>query len=212
MPRLRRLLAACALAAASTVVAGHSAVAGQQFDGIDPVAVPLDQEPHHRVVFANEYVRIIDAVFPPLAVSQYHSHQYDNIAVTIRPGREDAQGQSRIGFAAFSRGGYSHVVTNPNTVPMRFIDVELLAPPPYTDRGEGLDDHELTLSTPRANVYRVRLAPGQRMAEHRHGAAYVSIVVRGPDAGTWRWHDADEASAPLVAGKQTLEIVEVEPR
>lgn len=186
----------------------------QQGSTFDPTAVPVEQEPRHRLVFANSAVRIIDAVFPPLYVSQYHTHAADNVAVTILPGRDDAQGQARIGFVGFSRGGYSHVATNPSMLPMRFIDVELLAP----DTGAGgveeqLADHEVVLGNGRVRVMRVRLAAGQSLAEHRHASGYVSVVVRGGEGpGTWRWHGSADDAAPLRAGGQALEIVEVEPR
>ena len=159
-------------------------------------------------------MRVIDALFPPLYVSAYHTHTADNVAVTILSGRADAQGQARIGFAGFSRGGYSHVITNPANAPMRFIDVELLA----ADRGatgapEGLEDHEVVLNNARVRVLRVKVDAAQAIADHRHGAGYVSVTVRGGDGpGTWRWHGSADGTAPLRAGRQALDIVEIEPK
>ena len=40
----------------------------EQTPAVDPAAVPIEQEPRHRLVFANEFVRIIDAMLPPLYV------------------------------------------------------------------------------------------------------------------------------------------------
>lgn len=186
----------------------------QQSSGVDPVAIPVDQEPRHRLVFSNPFVRVIDALFPPLYVSSYHTHAADNVAVTILSGRTDAQGQSRVGFAGFSRGGYSHVITNPATVPMRFIDVELVA----ADRGSGeapdaFENHEVVLSNTRVRVFRVKVDAAQSVADHRHSAGFLSVTVRGGDGpGTWRWHGSADAPTPLRAGRQALEIVEIEPR
>ncbi len=200
--------------ALALVALGASAVLYAQQPPVDPTAVPVEREPQHRLVFANAFVRVIDAYFPPLYVTQYHSHAADNVAVTILPGRDDAQGAARIGFAGFSRGGYSHVATNPNTLPMRFIDVELLG----ADHGEGgddevLTDHEVVLNNGRVRVMRVRLDAGRGIPVHRHSGGYVSIVVRGAEAaGTWRWHAASEGEAAIEAGRQALDVVEVEPR
>ena len=81
-----------------------------------------------------EFVRIIDALLPPLYVSQNHTHTLDNVAVTSLPGIErPRRGPDRL--RRFSRGGYSHVITNPNAAPMRFIAVELRS----ADRGS-VDD------------------------------------------------------------------------
>ncbi|HUR34666.1 MAG TPA: hypothetical protein VM032_12775 [Vicinamibacterales bacterium] len=186
----------------------------QQAPSIDPAAIPIEQEPRHRLVFANEFVRIIDALLPPLYVSQNHTHTYDNVAVTILPGTDGPQAQARIGFAGYSRGGYSHIITNPNTGPMRFIAVELRAPD-HSVESEELPQggHVSVLGNARVHIARVKLAAGESLASHQHAAGYVSIVVRGSEpAGTWRWHAAGEPAASLDAGRQALEIVEVEPK
>jgi len=180
---------------------------------VDPAAIPIEQEPRHRLVFVNEFVRIIDALLPPFYVSQNHTHTLDNVAVTILPGIEGAQGQTRIGFAGFSRGGYSHVITNPNAAAMRFIAVELRS----ADRGGfedvPLPDHVTVLNNSRVHIQRVRLAAGESIAPHQHVNGYVSVVVRGGEGpGVWRWHGAGEASIALDAGRQALEIVEIEPK
>ena len=87
----------------------------------EPAAVRVDQEPNHKVVFKNDYVRVIDATFPPGHVTLNHSHALDNVAVAISTGRDTAPGR-----AYFAKGGYSHRVTNSGTGVMRFIDVEIL--------------------------------------------------------------------------------------
>lgn len=204
---LRRLAVATALVIIASL--GVRAFAVQ-----DASAVPIEQEPRHRLVFVNEFVRVLDATLPPLYVSQNHTHTLDNVSVTILPGIEGAQGQARIGFAGFSRGGYSHVITNPNTSPMRFIAVELRAPD-RSGAGEAMPqpNHATVLGNPRVLVTRVKVDAGQVIAEHKHQAGYVSVVVRGGDGpGTWRWHAGSEPADALEAGKQALELVEIEPR
>ena len=193
------------------VLAGASLVA-QQSGTVDPTAIPVEQEPHHRLGFTNDFVRVIDATLPPLYVSEKHTHSLDNVAVTIQMG--SPKGQSRVGFAGFARGGYSHIITNPNTAPMRFIDVELRA----ADRGESEDDveqqnHEVVLSNGRVRVSRVTLEPGATIDEHLHGSGYVTVTIRGGEgAGVWHWHPSGEPASALKSGRTTLEIVEIEPR
>src|SRR5262245_49925456 len=57
----------------------------------EPAAIPVDQEPHHKIVFKNDFVRVIDATFPAGYVTLNHSHDIDNVAVTISTGREGAE-------------------------------------------------------------------------------------------------------------------------
>jgi hypothetical protein len=138
---------------------------------------------------------------------------YDNVAVTILSGVDGPQGQARIGFAGYSRGGYTHVITNPNNAPMRFIAVELRAADHGAGEEEPQPDHVTVLSNAKVRISRVRLSAGEVVPGHHHASGYVSVVVRGGEGpGAWKWHPSSEASAPLDAGKQPLEIVEVEPR
>lgn len=178
----------------------------------DLASIPVEQEPRHRVVFANDFVRILDAALPPLYVSERHTHTADNVAVIVA--MTAAPSQNRLGFASFARGGYSHIITNPATTPMRFIDVELRA----ADRSESADPsdlpgHDLVLSNARVRVSRVTLDAGAELVDHQHAHGYVTVVVRGREgAGTWKWHPSGEPATTLSAGAQALELVEIEPR
>jgi hypothetical protein len=198
---------------AFAVVAAAHLVAQQ---GIDPSAVPVEQEPRHHLVFSNDHVRVLDVLLPPLYVSQYHTHTFDSVAVTIVPGIDGPAGRARIGFAGFSRGGYSHVITNPNTAPMRLVAVELReADRPLPPAGDVFTqpNHAAVIDNGRVRVVRVTLEAGESIAEHRHAAGYASVTVRGGEGpGTWRWHPAGEAGATLAAGAQALELIEVEPK
>lgn len=198
---------------ALAVVAAAHLVAQQ---GIDPSAVAVEQEPRHHLVFSNDHIRVLDVLLPPLYVSQQHTHVLDSVAITIVPGVAGPAGQARIGFAGFSRGGYSHVITNPNTAPMRLVAIELRAADrPLPPAGDVLDEpnHVVAIDNARVRVRRVTLEARQAIEDHQHAAGYASVVIRGgAGAGTWRWHPAGEARAPLAAGPQALEIVEVEPR
>ena len=44
----------------------------------DPV--PVEQEPHHRVIFENQYVRVLDVVVKPGETTLFHKHSIDNLA------------------------------------------------------------------------------------------------------------------------------------
>src|SRR4051794_30544516 len=154
---------------------------------IDSIAIPVDQEPRHHLVFVNDFVRIIDALFPGFYVSQNHTHSLDHVTVVIVSGRDDAQGQARVGFAGFAKGGYTHVVTNPSAGPMRFIDVELRG----ADRGVGDDDlevgHAIVLNNARVRITRVKLGAGESVPDHRHVNGYLSVAIRGGEGpGAWR--------------------------
>lgn len=180
---------------------------------LDPNAIPVDQEPHHKLVFANASVRVIDARFPPGYVSLKHTHSADNVTVTIAPGRDDAPSLARIGRAGFTKGGYSHSVTNSGAAEQRFINVEILTTGSTATDTRQLPSHTLELENDKVRVYRVVLQSGQSIAGHSHGHGWLGVTVRnGAGPGSVRWHDALSVDAMTNSGAGPLEIVELEPK
>jgi hypothetical protein len=191
------------------------AVFAQASRGITPGAIPIEQEPQHKVVFKNDFVRIIDAALPPGYVTKDHIHAADSVAVNVANGREGEAGQRGLGRAGFSKGGYSHVVSNTNPAIVRYIVIE----PFKTDRPGGeaaaaLAHHTLETDNDRVRVYRVKLAAGESMESHMHASGRVLVSVTGSDgAGKWSWVGAGENNPLKVPpGGAALEIVEVEPK
>jgi quercetin dioxygenase-like cupin family protein len=45
--------------------------------------VPVEQEPHHRWIFENQYVRVLDVVLAPGESTLFHTHSHDSIAVRL---------------------------------------------------------------------------------------------------------------------------------
>jgi hypothetical protein len=48
-----------------------------------PAEVPVDKEPHHHLVFENEYVRVFKVEVPPHEATLVHRHSRDYVVVTI---------------------------------------------------------------------------------------------------------------------------------
>jgi hypothetical protein len=180
---------------------------------IDPDAIPVEQEPQHRLVFSNELVRVFDARLLSGYRSLSHTHLQDTVTVTISPGRGDPQSAAFAGDATFAAGGYSHVVTNSGTSEQRVIEVEILmSGRPAARAVAGESDHVLEIENDRVRIYRVRLDPGDSIPVHTHSAAWLGVTIAGaPGPGTSRWYDAGEPN-PLAAGARVLEVVELEPR
>lgn len=198
----------------ATLIAAGLLLGAQAPRGISPGAIPIEQEPQHKVVFKNDFVRIIDATLPPGYVTKDHIHAADSVSVNVANGREGEAGQRGLGRAGFSKGGYSHVVSNTNPAIVRYIVIE----PIKTDRAGGevaaLPHHTLETDNDRVRVYRVKLAAGESMESHIHTSGRVLVSVTGPaGAVMWSWIGAGENNPLKVpAGGTALEIVEVEPK
>src|SRR5262245_28536192 len=188
------------------------AVAALIIYGQAPGEVPVDQEPQHKVVFKNDFVRVLDATLPAGYVTLNHRHDVDNVSVTMSNGRDGEAALRGIGRAGFAKGGYAHSVTNSGPGVMRFIVVELLK----TDRPNAapvtLPKHTLETENDRVRIYRVKLTPGESVESHSHNAGWAEVTVTGREKpGSSTWHAAGETH-PLTAAAAgpAVELVELE--
>ncbi len=105
----------------------------------EPVAV--EKEPHHRVAFQNQYVRVLDVFFPVGEPALFHTHSNDNVSIELSgdktksqlwsdkgPGEWSAPGDvvpGRVGFHKAVGQPYTHRVGSAGEKPYHVIDVEI---------------------------------------------------------------------------------------
>jgi hypothetical protein len=211
MPSLRSF-AVCAF-----VVATASFVVAQK-------VVPVENEPHHHLLFANDYVRVLDVIFPAGDASLFHTHTLDNLSVVIAAGttrsdRIDAGGQPQpapVGRIAFNSASppYTHRVVNLGTTVVRIFDVQLLkgtAESARTDRDD-LAGHVTAVENAHVRADRITLSPGETLAAHTHPRGWLEIDVAGVNTGHLEWHDAGTVAAASGSAQRSTEIVEIEPK
>lgn len=102
-----------------------------------PQPVPVEKEPHHHFVFQNQYVRVLDVLFPAGEASLFHTHSNDNVGIPISGDKTQSQPYGgewtevqdvKPGAAGFrkARGqAYSHRVRSAGRLPFHVIDVEI---------------------------------------------------------------------------------------
>jgi hypothetical protein len=101
----------------------------------DPVAV--EQEPHHHVIFENQYVRVLDVVLQPGETALFHRHSLDNVPVQLSdatmkrqfPGEDWAASPAKegsVGFIGGTKSPYIHRISNTGTTVFHVLDVEIL--------------------------------------------------------------------------------------
>jgi hypothetical protein len=184
-----------------------------QAPALDPRAIPVEKEPQHHLVFANAFVRVVDVRLPPGYQSLKHTHTADNVTITIAPGRDDPASLARVGRVGFSKGGYSHAVTNDGPLEQRFINVEILTSGAAVNDARELPAHKLELENDKVRVYRVTVESGHSMSGHSHGRGWLAVITKdGTAAGSYRWHDAGSSEALTNSGIAALEMIEVEPK
>jgi hypothetical protein len=101
----------------------------------DPV--PVEQEPHHRVVFENQYVRVLDVVVGPGETTLFHRHSIDNVPIILTDADNKTQFAGKdwaptpakaksVGFIPGEAKPYVHRISNQGKTAYHVIDVEIL--------------------------------------------------------------------------------------
>ncbi len=200
--------------------------------------MPVEQEPRHRLVFENAYIRVIDASVPPGDATLYHVHARDNVPVVVSGGTQTVQplggavtrAEVRTGDVFFAPGGYTHRVGNAGTTTLRYVDAELRdasaagpdpAPPPLS----GARGRRLELENGRVRIYRIRLDSGQSLPAHTHALPRLEVTVAGgtitsglgarleqveATAGAFAWYPAGSVHAVANDGRVRVELIEIE--
>lgn len=153
--------------------------------------VPVEQEPLHRVVFHNKYVRIYDAEFPPGHTCLFHTHSFDNVTVVASGGKgtNEIQGMppkqfapinGQVFFNKATNAPFTHRLGNVGTTPLRFIAVEVLTSSASRGVPAALDTipgHKLVLENDLMKVYRVSVDPKQSTGVRSRTLPWLRISV-----------------------------------
>jgi len=98
----------------------------------------VEDEPHHHLVYENQYVRMLEVRLAPGEVTEFHTHSHDNLAVRLSDAMVTRQDEGKEwvpiekvvpGQVSLTRGAespYTHRVKNAGSTAFRVIDVELL--------------------------------------------------------------------------------------
>ena len=211
------------------LVGGALAVAAQ----MSPVAV--EDEPNHKTVFQNDYIRAYRVTLEPGQSTQVHTHLHDDVAVRLsdsritqdQPGRPKGQPtDEKIGSVSsrtLTGHPFTHRVNNVGSTMFDVIDVEMLKRP-EGEETKAISD--VATENPSERVYRWELKPGETSAEHTHERPYLilaatdmNLKMSSPDGQTMthgikkgdsHWVDTKLTHRLSNAGTQPGILVEVE--
>ena len=196
--------------------------------------VPVEQEPHHRVVLKNDSVLVMRVNLPPGESTLYHTHSHDRAAIDLahntitqqKPGGlETLPENSSPGhvFAAALDTPYTHRVKNVGNEMMDLIDVDFLI---RSKQPGGPAAAAVVAENPSARIYRWALAPGTVSPMHAHERPYLIVAttafklkMSAPDGrslseevkpGDFHWIDAKVTHSLANEGSSAGEIVEIE--
>jgi quercetin dioxygenase-like cupin family protein len=109
---------------------------GPRHQGTETDPVPVTQEPHHRLVFANQYAQVLNVTIDPGDTYLYHRHALDHVAIEFEDAnllRQKAGEDWVPGPAVFAHADYNaayktpyvHRVTNVGTNTLHVLDIEI---------------------------------------------------------------------------------------
>lgn len=199
-------------------------------------AVPMDKEPHHNVLFKNEFVEVIRATIAPGESELFHTHFHDSAGVELAKDRSTEQllGKPE-GAPSTSQAGdvsadslpegrpFTHRNRNVGDTPIDLIDVELLQRPALPSAYIAAP---VAAENPSARVYNWVLAPGATSAMHTHKRPYVIVAatplqlrMSAPDGQSitervnledFYWVDSKVTHSLTNEGEAKGQIVEIE--
>ncbi len=197
--------------------------------------VPVDQEPHHKVVLKNDFVEVMHVTLPAGERTLYHTHSHDRAAVELStsPISQQKVGEAEgpvgptqpgdVSVAALTGGGYSHRVHNAGPGVFEVLDVEFLQRP---EKPSAAAAANVAGENPSARAYRWHLGPGEKTPEHTHRRPYLIVAatsmqlkMTAPDgqssthdvkAGDFHWVEAQVTHLLSNDGPTAGELVELE--
>jgi len=197
--------------------------------------VPVEQEPHHHVVWKNGFVEVIRVVLPAGESTLFHTHSRDRVAVDLTStmlsfqklnepeGQPEPSIPGGISSHADFDAPYTHRLHNVGQKTYEVIDVEVFK---RSEHPSETTAATVAAENPSARVYQWNLAPGEATSLHAHEHPYILLAVTSSQlkttasdgtsaievvkAGDSRWVNAKGPHTIANAGSADGQIVEIE--
>ncbi len=229
---MRRMVRTVAVA----MLCGNLGACGAQAS--TPSAVPIEQEPAHRLVLQNEHVRVFEVSLPAGDVTLWHEHLHDGASVrltdaTVEDQPEDGKAETfrmRRGEVTYGATPMAriHRVRNVGETVFHNVYIELLTPhDASTDPAVAIaPDPRVVFENDRVRALRRILAPGESTDMHVHTSKGLGVPVTAdrleisyPDGatrvvemkvGVVQWIEPGTTHRLKNVGDAGIEVVDIE--
>jgi hypothetical protein len=157
-------------------------------------AVDLKDEPHHHLLFENEYVRAWAFGINGHDTTLVHNHNLPYLGITVGTadfvnavvGKPEKHGTQTNGQVSWSGGGFAHLVRTETDTPFRNFTIELLKPQGTAKNGRVKVIADAPLDCPTATSTPLEMATTLVMETDevavREGDVSYILRIFGPDA------------------------------
>jgi predicted component of type VI protein secretion system len=161
--------------------------------GMLQAQVPVVEEPRHKKVLENDYVRLLDVHLAPGDTSLYHIHATPSVIVFLSQsvmGAEVMAGQSQLParvypqqvlYMDYAAKPVTHRVYNDSSNVFHVMDIELVKTSASPDACTLLQQQNLTTAIEEqlVNVYKLDIEPNQSLTIPAGHCAYLLICIAG---------------------------------
>ena len=154
--------------------------------------VPVRQEPRHKVVLENDYVRLLNVRLLPHDTTLGHIHAAASVIVFLSKSNISTQiigaqpvvadvNPAQTSYAAYDEKPITHRVWNNGSEPFRVMDIELVKKKPSPDSCAVLSQKGIKLQWIQKLVrsYNLKIAKGKEIDIAKSNCAYLLIDVSG---------------------------------
>ncbi len=183
--------------------------------------VPVRQEPHHKVVLENEYVRLIDVHIPQHDTTLWHIHAAPSVIVFLSKATIGTQivgdkpilsdvNPGQTSYAAYDEKPIKHRVWNQGTSMFHVMDIELVKQHPNKDTCSVISQPDIQLRWLQklVRVYGLDITKGKQYHIPKSNCAYLLIDISGiiTTASSGSIHSVQAGGFVFFAPQSTSEI------
>jgi hypothetical protein len=155
--------------------------------------VPVREEPRHKVVLENDYVRLLDVHIPSGDTTLYHIHAAPSVIVFISKSTTGSQlkgekpsaagevlpGDTR--FVEYDEKPITHRVWNQSSSTFHVMDIELVKKNISKDTCQMISGNDVQLQWQQKSVstYRINIKQGREVELPKSNCAYLLIDITG---------------------------------
>jgi hypothetical protein len=154
--------------------------------------IPLTGEPHHKVVFENEYIRLFDAHIPFHDTTLLHRHAAQSVVVFLSKSRFGIQilgekpeisevNPGDLKYVAYGEKPVTHIVWNDAASIFHFFVIELKKQDPGKDSCSDIPQEGVTFQWQQKLVtaYHVNILKGKSCKLQKSNCAYLLVDISG---------------------------------
>ena len=171
--------------------------------------VPVSQEPLHRPVLVNKYIRLLDVILPAGDTTQFHIHSTPSLFVILSNNKttsqikgknwiEDNSTAGKTWYRSFSPDILIHRVANLDTSPFHVNDIEILSSYDSTNTQIKPLQFPVLFENERAFTYQLKIQDLNKKEMKARGPLIAELVTGD---GVFFYNTRTNQQEELKAGK-----------